>query len=252
MKRTSARRTLIAGLAVAAAGLLATTLTTVAGASTSGLGKTSAHTTALSCVRTISTPAREGRMAGIVNPAVNGNAVTCVNHNSNAAIGAPPLLYNGGPVMGTNQTGDLVITPIFWSPADHQMPASYQGLLTQYLNDVALSSARTNNVYSISTEYSGTNGQIQLGSVLGTPITDTNPLPEAGCQLTKADTSNIYVDGTGYDTCIDDTQVTTEIDNIIAAQGLPVNLSHIYVMYLPKHVESCFNPGETTSTEGGQ
>src|SRR5579859_5271627 len=250
MKRTSARRTLIAGLAVAAAGLLATTLTTVAGASTSGLGKTSAQS--LSCVRTISTPAREGRMAGIVNPAVNGNAVTCVNHNSNAAIGAPPLLYNGGPVMGTNQTGDLVITPIFWSPADHQMPASYQGLLTQYLNDVALSSARTNNVYSISTEYSGTNGQIQLGSVLGTPITDTNPLPEAGCQLTKADTSNIYVDGTGYDTCIDDTQVTTEIDNIIAAQGLPVNLSHIYVMYLPKHVESCFNPGETTSTEGGQ
>ena len=33
------------------------------------------------------------------------------------------------------------------------------------------------------------------------------------------------------------------------ANGLPENLSHIYVMYLPKHVESCFYSGTTAGKQ---
>ena len=34
----------------------------------------------------------------------------------------------------------------------------------------------------------------------------------------------------------------------MTAHGLPRNLAHIYVMFLPKHVESCFFAGSTTTS----
>jgi hypothetical protein len=51
---------------------------------------------------------------------------------------------------------------------------------------------------------------------------------------------------------VDDLQLQAEVDSVTAANRLPHDLSHIYVLYLPKGVESCFLPGETTSTTGGQ
>ena len=35
--------------------------------------------------------------------------------------------------------------------------------------------------------------------------------------------------------------------NVVTARGLPRDLRHIYVMFLPKHVESCFFAGSTTT-----
>jgi hypothetical protein len=177
--------------------------------------------------------------------------------------GTPPLLFNGsgpcvfqpcdnGNVMMTRQTGALVVTPIFWDPAGHPMSSAYKAIITRYLADVAQASGQDSNVFSVLNEYYGNNGKIRYNIKLGRTIDDTNPLPADGCTLASNDTTAIYADGTGYNACLDDAQLQAEINNVTASRGLPHNLSNIYVLYTPKAVESCFNPGSTTSTAGGQ
>ena len=158
--------------------------------------------------------------------------------------------------MGTSVSSPVVVTPIFWNPSGggHPMNTQYKRLLTQYWSDVAAASGANTNVFSVATEYYGSNGgAISYNIQLGAPINDTHPLPANGCTVAPDDTTGIYADDTGYNACIDDTQLTDEIQRVITAGDLPQNdYSHIYVMYTPKHVESCFNPGDSTSTDGGQ
>ena len=172
--------------------------------------------------------------------------LACVN-SDNAPNGDPPLIWHNGPVMGTTSTGPVVVTPIFWHPAGHPMASGYESLISRYLADVAHDSGKHTNVYSTLTEYFGTNGTINYQVREGTPIDDTNPLPADGCILNTKDTSGIYADGSGYDSCIDDAQVQAETASVVQAHNLPVNISHMYVLFIPKHVETCFMPGSTSS-----
>ena len=194
--------------------------------------------------------ARAHGLSGVV-PAIGNCATNAAVKTSDKAKGTPPLIWHGGPVMETTSTGPLIITPIYWSPPSHPIPADYRFVINQYVNNVGLASGSTSNVFSVANEYFGTNGQIQYAVKLGTPILDTTALPVSGCDVTSKDTSGIYSDGTGYDACLDDAQVTGEIDRIAAARGLPIDHAHIYVMYLPKHVEACFNPGSTLTADNG-
>src|SRR5262249_19862089 len=84
--------------------------------------------------------------AGTAQPASAAcQAANPGNFAGNTAIGNPPLIWHGGAVMGTAETGPIVITPIFWTPADHPMAASYTSLINQSINDVA--AAKCNFVY---------------------------------------------------------------------------------------------------------
>jgi hypothetical protein len=148
--------------------------------------------------------------------------------------------------MMTASTGPLVVVPIFWNPTGYPMAASYKNLITTYLGDVAKDSGHTHNVFAVANEYYGKNGQIQYNMKLGPVITDTNTIA-SDCTVAANDTSGIYPDGSGYSACVSDALLTTEVDSVTAANGLPHDLSHIYVMYFPKGVETCFNPGSTTS-----
>jgi hypothetical protein len=206
--------------------------------------------------------ARTAGVSGVVLP--QASTISCRQTPpppEPAFNGTPPLLFNGangaadcvfqpcdnGDVMMTHQTGPLVITPVFWDPAGHPMSAAYKDVITSYLQDVALASGQNTNVFSVLNEYSGNNGQIHYNVRLGTPINDTNALPKNGCMLAGTDRKGIYADGTGYNACLDDNQLTAEVDSVTGALGLPHNLSNIYVVYLPKAVETCFFAGSTTT-----
>ena len=177
--------------------------------------------------------------------------------------GTPPLLFHGSPptcsfspcengnVMMTASTGPLVVVPIFWDPTG-SMSASYKSIITSYLGDVAKDSGHTQNVFSVANQYFGNNGQIHYNVQLGPVLTATNAMPASGCTLASNDTSGIYADGSGYSSCLDDAQLQAEVDSVSASNHLAHNLSHIFVLYLPKHVESCFLPGQTTAIDGGQ
>ena len=204
---------------------------------------------------------RMGHIAGIVpamsvgrcpvrspSQIISSAKTTKVHNESNPALGTPPLLFHGGSVMMTPSTSPLVLTPIFWNPTSFPMASAYKSLITTYITDVAVASGATSNVFSVLNEYSGTNGQIHYSVKLGTGISDTDTLPTSGCTVASNDKSGIYADGTGYSACLDDAQLQAEVNKVTAAHSLPHNLSHIYVLYLPKHVESCFNSGSTTTS----
>jgi hypothetical protein len=200
--------------------------------------------TAGGCATNARGAAHVGRFSGIAHP----SSVNCpAPPGGDAANGTPPLLFHGGPVMGTRSTGPVVLTPIFWSPSGHQLPSGYTNILNTYLGDVAAASGTRTNVYSTATEYSGSNGAIRYQIARGGAVNDKNPLPRGGCQLNGHDKTGIYGDGSGYDACLSDDQIIGETDRVITDRGLPRDLSHIYVMYLPKHVESCFFPGGTST-----
>jgi hypothetical protein len=187
-----------------------------------------------------------GNIAGII-PAIGPCSGPTIRL-SQPALGTPPLLFHGGKVMMTPSSSPLVFTPIFWNPAGHTMAAAYKSLITTYISDVAAASGQTTNVYSVPNEYSGTNGQIHYSITAGAAINDINALPASGCTVASNDRAGIYADGTGYNSCLDDAQLQAQVNSITAAHGLPHNLSHIYVLYLPKAVESCFSPGSTTTS----
>lgn len=199
-------------------------------------------------------PARSGRIAGIVHAvnlhsgcaAIAPGSVTAAGDTAN---GTPPLIYHGGAVMGTAVTGPLVITPIFWDPSGYPMSSSYHSELNTYLSDVAAASGTRSNVFSISTEYYGTDGQIKYQIRAGTAINDTNPLPADGCKLMHVDMSGIYSDGSGYSACLTDAQVIAETDRVVTQDNLPRDLSHIYVLFLAKGVESCFYSGSVSTAK---
>ena len=221
---------------------LAATLTLVAG----GLLGMAAPTAANAAVapRACTLKPHEGHLAGLV-PAVGNCPVSSL---SDVAQGTPPLLFHGGNVMMTPSSSPLIVTPIFWEPVGHPIAPTYTQLITQYVLDVSAASAtglNNTNVYSVANEYFGANGQIHYNVRIGIPIVDTGPLPPSGCIVASNDHSGIYGDGTGYDACLDDAQVQGEINRLTVTRLLAHDLSHIYVLYLPKHVESCFNPGST-------
>jgi hypothetical protein len=191
--------------------------------------------------------ARVGHFVGIVRAQPVRSAGCQVHNTSDAANGTPPLIFHGGPVMGTRSTGPVVVTPIFWNPAGHTMTAAYKNIISTYLAGVAAASGQHTNVYSTLNEYFGSNGAIRYRFKLGTPVNDTSPLPSSGCILNRKDTSAIYADNSGYNACLDDAQVIAETERIVSAHGLPRDFGHIYVTFLPKHVESCFFAGSTAT-----
>src|SRR5215475_1061642 len=217
----------------------------MAGASANAAVRTSSHAPN-ACIVKGPGPAHTGHISGIMRATVDRAA--CRVHNAaDPAIGTPPLIFHGGPVMGTPSTSPLVVTPIFWNPANHPMSATYKSIITNYWSDVAGASGQHTNVYSTLNQYSGSNGTISYNIVAGTAISDTGALPSSGCKVAHNDKTGIYADGTGYNACLEDAQIQAETTRIVNANGLPVILAHAYVLYLPKAVESFFNPGSTTT-----
>ena len=253
---------LSAALTLAAGGLLAMVAPTAASASPSSTAAVTQCTVAASQVNST---ARAHGIGGIV--VAVGTSSTCQDPPRAAGPafnGTPPLLFNGRPpicssspcdhgdVMSTRQTGPLVIVPIFWSPTGHAISSAYESIIDSYIRDVAAASGQLTNVFSVLTEYYGNNGSINYRFRAGPSIIATNALPANGCTLEAKDTTGIYADGSGYNACVDDAQLQAEVDSVTASNGLPHNLSYIYELFLPKHVESCILPGETTTGTNGQ
>ena len=249
MARALSRRSLRASLTVAALG---SAILLAAGTPALAAPNAPSQTSSACAPNPLHGP-RMGRFAGIVHAVKAQKGCQALNASvpaaGDTANGTPPLIWHGGAMMGTALTGPLVITPIFWNPAGHPMDPAYKRIITTYLSDVAKASGSTNNVYSTATEYSGTDGTIRYQIQLGTPVNDTSPLPADGCKLLHKDTSGIYADGSGYNACLDDAQVIAETDHVVTANGLPRDLAHIYVLFLPKHVESCFFAGGTSTAK---
>lgn len=142
--------------------------------------------------------------------------------------------------MATPSDGSqVVVTPIYWAPSGYSFTASYQSVINGYLTNLAADSGKATNVFATNTQYPGNNGTGVYHIVVGTPITDTTAFPASGCTV---DSGAIYSDNSGYSACLDDNQIATETSSVLTAHGLARDLGHLYVMFTPKGVESCFYP----------
>ena len=210
---------------------------------------------AVGCAATPATP-NTAHFRGIAGPA--STRASCASELGGGGGGAspsnngtPPLIYHGGPVMATPSAGNqVVVTPIFWAPTGYSFTSSYETVIETYLQDLAADSDKTTNVFGTTYQYTqGTAPNtvpVNYRMVAGTPITTNAAFPTAGC---TTDTGAIYGDNSGYSTCLDDQQVESELDSVVAAHGLTRDLGHLYVMLLPKGVESCFYPAGTANQE---
>lgn len=233
--------------AVVATGAAVLALAAVAAAQPATAAGT--HPTANCAVAQKHEPARVGHFSGIVRPAVAGHVSCTGTPGGDPANGGahPPLIYHGGPMMATPASGEkIVVTPIYWASGSYSFTPAYETLINRYLADVAHDSEKSTNVFSTLFEYAGSNGRINYRFAVGTPIVDTDAFPAAGCTLT---TGPVYSDGSGNTTCLSDSQVQAEIDTQLTAHSLSRDLGHIYVLMLPKGVESCFFAGNPSNQQ---
>jgi hypothetical protein len=154
-------------------------------------------------------------------------------------IGSPPLTFHGGAVTGTATPGELTVTPVYWVPSGFRLPTGYRNLINRFMTDVAADSAKRTNVFSALTEFTNSVGtKLSYKIHAGTPLDDTTAFPANGC---THDTGAIYSDNSGYTRCITNSQLLTEAHNFTTAKSLPnSDLAHLYMYFMPKHVETCF------------
>lgn len=197
-------------------------------------------------------PSRVGNLAGIVYALAPGamSAANCRSRLSVATagpvsstqppiapnLGTPPLVNNGGSVM--NGSGPVVITPIYWAPSGHSFPSTYQTLTDRFITDVAAASGSSTNVFSVLPQYESSGSLETTYSIAsGTAITDTRTYPTNGC---TPDTGAVYPDNSTYGSCLTDAQLQAELTNELTTGKLSNDVHHLYMLFLPKGVETCF------------
>jgi len=152
--------------------------------------------------------------------------------------------------MGTSTT--VTVTPIYWAPSGYSFTTGvtgYETLTNRFLADVAHDNGSSTNVFSNLTQYTdGAGNPIRYDLTVAAAIDDTDPYPTTGSGVCTADTGVVYpgLSPNGYSACITDFGIQAEL----TAKGLTSDLNHLYLIFLPKGVESCFNT--TNATGGGE
>ena len=153
------------------------------------------------------------------------------------------MLRNDGLTMGTATTpGEITITPIYWNPSTTTSFTDETGLVTNFDSNLSAASGRLGNVFALLTQYSrgATAPGVHLTDLVHVtaPIIDSGPFPTSDC---TPDIGKIYNDSTRYTHCFSDTVIQTEVARVISTQSLPIDRAHLYPIFLPKGVESCFD-----------
>jgi PKD domain len=150
------------------------------------------------------------------------------------------LPYNGGPVINSNRTH-----PVFWEPAGSGLTfdPGYESLIETFLTDVAADSHKTTNVYSLSGQYTDSNGPAAYDSTYGGAVVDNDPLPPSGC--TEPST------GPGWTVCLTDAQLEAELEHVIAADHLPMTSHDVYFVITPNGFGSCTDSSSSSCALGG-
>jgi hypothetical protein len=206
-----------------------------------GLTSAANASSATACAAQVVRPATALRGAALPARVLGTNCANGVRLDPHAPGMSPPLIWHKGAMMSTQSTLDSVtVTPIYWAPSGYSFTSAYRSLINQYLIDVSADSDKATNVFSTTWEYHGSNGFINYRVNLGMPILDRNAYPKAGC---TRNAGAIYSDKTTYKTCIDDLQVRAEVNKQVKTKGMAHGLGNIYVMLLPKRVETCYYAG---------
>jgi hypothetical protein len=190
----------------------------------------------LALAAVLPTLAQAKSISGLVADVPTGAQVPQIA--TTAAAGDLP--YNGGPVLHSNRTH-----PIFWEPVGSGLTfdPGYESLVETFLIDVAADSHKTDNVYSLSGQYSDGSGPAAYDSTYGGAVVDTDPLPPNGCTEPTS--------GPGWTMCLTDAQLESEIEHVVAADHLPTTRGDAYFIITPNGLGSCTDAGSSSCALGG-
>jgi PKD repeat protein len=154
--------------------------------------------------------------------------------------GSPPLVYQGGPVVGTpSTTGENTVHTVLWAPPGYAFPAGYAAGLGTYVADVAAASDTPGNVYSVATQYTASGHHMRYlvhdgGQVAAADAYPSGCTPDAG-------------HGESYTACLTDSQLHAEVSRVLTASHLPTGMGDIYVVALPPGVETCVSSADSAA-----
>ena len=116
---------------------------------------------------------------------------------------------------------------IYWVPSGSSVQAGYTISIDRFLGDVAAASGRTDNVYSVATQYYDNVAAIHYQSTFGGSYLDTHPFPASGCSAKAV--------------CLTDAQLQTEVQRVITAKGWQAGPNALFVILTPDGVASCYD-----------
>ncbi len=156
-------------------------------------------------------------------------------HPTSCTTDCSLMTFHGGTV----QHGELDYL-IFWTPSGYYMPSAYRNGLNTWMSEVAASDYQAGNQFSVAQQYYDNSGPgssknfVPYAITNGGIIVDTDALPASGCT------------DSGTTACINDTQIRTEIQNVVTAHKLPQNANTEYILFTPLKVGSCFTSANTS------
>ena len=155
------------------------------------------------------------------------------------------LPYGGGPVMHSNRTH-----VIFWQPEGSGLTydPGYQQQVETFLSRVARDSHKTTNVYSVSGQYHDASGPAAYDSKFAGAVLDTGRLPPNGC---TEPTGPPLGTGPGWNVCLTDAELVSELRRVTSADHLPVTSRDLYLIVLPNGFGVCETAGPPGCALGG-
>jgi PKD repeat protein len=164
------------------------------------------------------------RMLGVVASLTAGSTSLGPRPSSELATGdsSQNLTYGGGPVMHGDHT-----YAIYWEPPGNTSTAGYKDAIDGYLSSVATDSGATTNVYATQSLYWDSSGPLHYDTTFAGRIVDTTRYPASACQ------------GPSSGPCLTDGQLQTELQRLVAADGLPTGEGTMYMIFTPPNVDTC-------------
>lgn len=152
-----------------------------------------------------------------VTPANGVTSGLCTDAGG-GALPLDALCWHAGAVLHSSETYAL-----FWDSA-RSYPSSSKFLLSQLLGAVAADSGTLNNPFATTSQYADGVGRAQYSSAFRGAFSDLST-GYGGCP--------------GVSSCVTDSQVRAEVQNMINANALPHNADQIFTLFTPPGVRVC-------------
>jgi hypothetical protein len=154
----------------------------------------------------------------------------------------------GGPVMHVERTH-----VIFWNPSGSGLAfdPGYQQLVTTFLRQVAHASGSAGNEFGLIGQYRGPGGPAAYDSTFAGAIDDTDPAPSGPAATCQEPPPPPASDGPGWDLCVNDAAMQSELVHVVHERGLPTGLKDVYFLVMPRGFASCFGDGPSDCALGG-
>lgn len=175
------------------------------------------------------TPSSAAALARAARPAAGATEAA----GAKPSASSPLEYHKPGPVMPSNTN-----YAIFWAPGGAAAyPAGYQSGIDRFFEDLAHDSGALTNTDSLLSQYGDSAGHsAAYNSHFGGAIVDTDPYPPNGCSQAPV--------------CLTEAQIRGEVQAVVEARKLPMDLEHEYFVLTPEGVEGCTDPEEKVCSDG--